>query len=145
MPQWDPPNQPQISLPLFKHKTLPIQVYKIQERAQIGTPKLLPSEVVVCHVATREPGTEAAVVGTIACPTQGCQGEVVTPILGTRVLLMYPLVGMEATIVIAGVRVMVKPFALGVTFLIQPGSEPVPSAMRMLAKVIVMRAVGTVH
>ena len=58
---------------------------------------------------------------------------------------MCPLVGMEATIIMAGVRVMVKPFALGATFLIQAGSEPAPSAMRMLAKVIVMREVGTVH
>ena len=96
-------------------------------------------------MATREPGTEAAVVGTIACPTQGYQGEVVTPILGTRVLLMCPPVGMEATIVMAGDRGMVRLGALGATFHIQPGSEPAPSAMRMLAKVIVIRAVGTVH
>ena len=145
MPQGDPPNQPQISLPLFKHETLPIQVYKIQERAQIGTPKLLPSEVVVCHVATRELGTEAAVVGTIACPTQGGQGEVATPILGNRVLLMCPPVGMEATLAITGVRGMVKLSALGVEFHFQLGSEPALSVMRMFAKVIVMSVVGIVH
>ena len=64
---------------------------------------------------------------------------------GTRVLLMCPLVGMEATIAIAGVRGMAKPTAQGVVFNIEAGSEPVPSAMRLLAKVIVMRAVGIVH
>ena len=97
MPQGDPPYQPLLSLPFKQLATLPIQVFKIQERAQLGTLKLLPPEVVVCHVATRELGTEAVVVGTLACPTQGVRGEVVTPILGTWVLLMCPLVEMEAT------------------------------------------------
>ena len=105
---------------------------------------LLPEVVVVFKVAARETGTEAVVVGT-ACSTQGGRGEVATPILGNRVLLMCPLVGMEATFAIAGVRVMVKPFALGVKFHIQAGSEPAPSVMRMFAKVIVMREVGIVH
>ena len=53
--------------------------------------------------------------------------------------------GMEASLAIAGVRVMVRLGAPDATFLIQPGSEPVPFAMRMLAKVIVMRVMGTVH
>ena len=92
-PQGDPPNQPQISLLLFKHQTLPTKVIKIRERAQIGTPGHLPPVVVVCHEAARELGTEAVVVGT-ACSTQGGQGEVLTPILGNRVLLKCPLVGM---------------------------------------------------
>ena len=83
--------------------------------------------------------------GAGACPTQGGRGQVVTTILGNRVLLMCPLVGMEATFAIAGVRVMVKPFALGVKFHIQAGSEPAPSVMRMFAEVIVMRVVGIVH
>ena len=120
-------------------------MFKIQERAQLGTLKLLPSEVVVCHVATRELGTEAAVVGTLACPTQGVRGEVVTPILGTRVLLMCPLVGMEATIAMAGVRGIVRSSAIPAVFLIQVGLGPAPTATRMLAKVIVMRVKGAMH
>ena len=119
-------------------------VFKIREWAQIGTPGHLPPVVVVCHVAARETGTEVAVVGT-ACSTQGSRGEVVTPILGNRVLLMCPRVGMEATFAITGVRGMVKLFALGVKFHFQLGSEPALSVMRMFAKVIVMRAVGIVH
>ena len=84
------------------------------------------------------------VVGT-ARSTQGLQGELLTPILGNRVLLKCPLVGMEATPAIAGDRGMAKPTAQGVVFNIEAGSEPAPSAMRKFAEVIVMRAVGTVH
>ena len=105
--QGDPPNQPQLPPLLFNHQTLPTKVIKIKVQAQIGTSGLHPPEVVVCQEAARETGTEAVVVGT-ACPTQGRQGEVVTPIQGNRVLLMCPLVGMEAAVVMAGVRVMVQ-------------------------------------
>ena len=98
----------------------------------------------VCHEAARELGTEAVVVGTTRS-TQGGQGEVVTPILGNRVLLMCPLVGMEAAVVMAGVRGMVQPIALGAIHHFQALSEPAPSAMLLFAKVILMRAVGIVH
>ena len=83
-------------------------------------------------------------VGT-ARSTQGCQGEVLTPILGNWVLLKCPLVGMEASTAMAGDRGMAKPIALGVIVHFQAGSEPVPFAMLLFAKVIVMRAVGIVH
>ena len=100
-----------------------------------GSPRLL---------YVRETDTDAVVVGTTRS-TQGGQGEVATPILGNWVLLKCPLVGMEATLAIAGDRGMAKPIALGVIFHIQAGSEPVPFAMGMFAKVILMRAVGIVH
>ena len=66
--------------------------------------KLLPSVVVVSSVATGELGTDAMVVGNFACPTQGAVGEVATPILALRVLLMFPPVGMEAQVVVAVAR-----------------------------------------
>ena len=128
-PQGNPPNHPLLSNLFFLHQTLPTKVIKIREWAQIGTPGLLPPVVVVCHVAAREIGTEAVVEGT-ARPSQGGQGGVATLNQGTRVLLMYPLVGMEATQAIAGDRGMAKPTAQDVVFNMQAGSEPVHSAMR---------------
>ena len=87
-------------------------------------PKLLPSEVVVFNVAMGDLETEAAVVGNLARPTQGVpgevvtliqeevatptQGEVATPIQGTRVLLMFPPVGMEVLIVVVLVRAFTR-------------------------------------
>ena len=142
--QVGPPKQPLLSNLFLQHQTLPTKVFKIKVRAQIGTSGLHPPEVVVCQEAAREIGTEAVVVGTVR-PTQGRQGEGVTPIQGNRVLLMCPLVGMEAAVVTAGVRGMVQPIALGAIHHFQALSEPVPSAMLLFAKVILMRAVDIVH
>ena len=80
--------------------------------------------VVVFNVATGDLGTEAAVVGNLTSPTQGVpgevvtliqegvatptQGEVATPIQGTRVLLMFPPVGMEVLIVVDLVRAFTR-------------------------------------
>ena len=69
----------------------------------------------------------------------------VTPILGTRVLLISPLVRMEATIAIVGVRGIVRSSAIPAVFLIQVGLGLAPTAMRMLAKVNVMKVMGAVH
>ena len=109
--------------------------------------------VVVFNVAMGELGTEAAVVGKHVCPTQGfqgevetqTQGEVATPIQGTRVLLMFPPVGMEALIVVALDRVLAR-FGTGTAiYHFHPGSDTVPTARRLLATVIVMRAKGTLQ
>ena len=62
--------------------------------------KLLPSEFVVSSVATGELGTDEAVVGNFACPTQGAVGEVATPSVAPWVLLMLPPVGMEAQVAV---------------------------------------------
>ena len=140
-PQGDPPNQPLISLLFFLHKTLPLQNQGVGANWYSG---LLPPVVVVCHVAARELDTEAVVEGT-ARPTQGGQGGVATLNQGTRVLLMCPLVGMEATPAIAGDRGMAKPTAQVVGLNMLAGSEPVPSAMQEFAEVIVMREVGFWH
>ena len=90
----------------------------------MAIPKLLPSVVVVFNVAMGDLETEAAVVGTLASPTQGVpgevvtliqeevatptQGEVATQIQGTRVLLMFPPVGMEVLIVVDLVRAFTR-------------------------------------
>ena len=127
----------------------------------MAPPKLLHSVVVVFNMAMGELGTEATVVGNHACPTQGVQGEVVTliqgevetpiqgevatPIQGTRVLLMFPPVGMEASIVVALDRVLARFGAGTAIYHFHPGSNTVPTARRLLAKVIVMRAKGTLQ
>ena len=71
----------------------------------------------------------------------GTEAEVVTLNQGTRVLLMYPLVGMEATQAIAWDRGTAKPAAQTVVYSMLAWSRPVPSAMQEFAKVILMRAV----
>ena len=123
--------------------------------------KLLPSVVVVFNVAMGDLETEAAVVGNLTSPTQGVpgevvtliqgevatptQGEVATPIQGTRVLLMFPPVGMEALIVVALDRVLARFGAGTAIYHFHPGSDTLPTARRLLAKVIVMRAKGTLQ
>ena len=85
---------------------------------------------VVSSVATGELETDAAMVGNSACPTQGVRGEVVTPILGPRVLLMFPPVGMEAFIA-AGVGRRLAKFGAGTaTYHSQTGSATALTAGR---------------
>ena len=75
--------------------------------------------------------------------SQGSQGGAVTLNQGNRVLLMHPLVGMEATQAMAGDRGMTGQDAKAVVYNMLAGSEPVPSAMQGFSKVILMRAIGS--
>ena len=85
----------------------------------------------VSSVATGELGTDAMVVGNFACPTQGAVGEVATPSVALRVLLMFPPVGMEAQVVADVVRGS-SLFGAGIgTFQIQAGTAPAPTAGRL--------------
>ena len=143
-PQGDPPNQPLPFNIFFSPLSLPLKVIKIQEWVQIGTLGILLPVVVVFKVTARDLGTEAVVEGTVR-PFQGSQGGAVTLNQGNRVLLMYPLVGMEATQAIAGDRGMVQSIVLGAILHFQALSESVPSAMLLFDNLILMRAVGIVH
>ena len=58
---------------------------------------------------------------------------------------MFPPVGMEASIVVALDRVLARFGAGTAIYHSHPGSDTVPTARRLLAKVIVMRAKGTLH
>ena len=78
----------------------------------------------------------------MATPTQG---EVANPIQGTRVLLMFPPVGMEASIVVAMGRDLARFGAGSAIYHSHPGSGTAPTVRRLLAKVIVMRAKGTLQ
>ena len=97
----------------------------------VTTELLPPATVMVSSVATGELETDAMVVGNFACPTQGVKGEVATPILALRVLLMFPPVGMEALVVADVVRGFSRFGAGTATYHSQTGSATAPTAGRL--------------
>ena len=93
--------------------------------------KPLPSVFVVSSVAAGELGTDAMVVRNFKCPTQGVKGEVATPILGPRVLQMFPPAGMEALVVVDVVRGSSRFGAGTATYHSQTGLATAPTAERL--------------